>query len=58
MHQPQYATIHPSPDAMVCGATGCDETKLLARVQPEGPAKARTLCPQHRVEYLREVSRE
>lgn len=48
------ARITPSSDSVVCGATGCDETELLAHVDPDS-ASARTLCPRHRVEYLREV---
>lgn len=49
------ATITPSPDSTVCEATGCDEKELLALVEPDGHGDARALCPQHRVEYLREV---
>lgn len=52
----RWATITPKPDSAVCGATGCDETQLLAYVNPDNSANARTLCPRHRVEYLREVS--
>lgn len=52
----QYeATITPSPDSAVCGATACEKTELPALVDPEGKEEARTLCPWHRVEYLHEV---
>lgn len=50
------ATITPRPESDVCGATGCDGASLLAYVDPDGDARARTLCPHHRVEYLREVA--
>ena len=49
------ATIIPQPSAVVCEATGCEEKELLAQVDPDCQEKARTLCPRHRVEYLREV---
>ena len=51
------ATITPSTDRSICEAAECDATDLLARVDPDGPANARTLCPRHRVEYLREAYR-
>lgn len=59
MNEKAYeATITPSPSSVVCGATGCNETELLAHVDPDNDAAARTLCPDHRVEYLREVSNQ
>jgi hypothetical protein len=49
------ATITPRPSAVVCETTGCEETELLAHVDPDDQERARILCPRHRVEYLREV---
>jgi hypothetical protein len=49
------ATITPVPDSGVCEVANCERTNLLARVHPDSGAEARTLCPRHRVEYLREV---
>jgi hypothetical protein len=49
------ATITPTPSSAACGATGYNETALLAHVDPDNDEAARTLCPDHRVEYLREV---
>ena len=46
--------ITPSTDSSVCGVIGCEQTELLALVEPDGQAAARTLCPHHRVEYIRE----
>lgn len=58
MNNREYeATITPSPNSTICEAPECDTTELLAHVDPEGPANVRTLCPHHRVEYLREVYR-
>jgi hypothetical protein len=48
------ATITPRPDIDRCDQIGCDESDLLAEVAPDG-ADVRTLCPTHRVAYLREV---
>ena len=51
------ATITPTPGAAACAEPGCEETDLLARVDPDADEiAARVLCPTHRVEYLREVS--
>lgn len=50
------AEITPRPDARRCDAEDCSTRDLLAEVDPEGPAEARTLCPTHRVEFLREVT--
>lgn len=49
------ATITPRSRGS-CDATECAEDDLLAYVDPDGPEEARTLCPRHRVEYLREVT--
>lgn len=49
------ATITPLFNDMTCGVAGCEKEELLARVEPDGRRDTRTLCPQHRVEYLREV---
>lgn len=56
MREPKCrVTITPAPDSAVCGAAGCKETELLALIEPDGREDVRTLCPRHRVEYLREV---
>lgn len=49
------ATITPAPNSEACETAGCDKEELLARIEPDIRGDARTLCPQHRVEYLREV---
>lgn len=52
---PPIATITPRPDVTDCEATECEETELLALVEPDASEESRVLCPQHRVEYLNEV---
>ena len=49
------ATITPSPDSTTCEETDCHRDEYIALINPDGPAEPRTLCPQHRVKYLREV---
>jgi len=51
------ATITPRADGTGCDEPGCDADDLLATVDPDGARPARTLCPTHRVAYLREVNR-
>lgn len=59
MPGPEYgATITPRPEGMGCEMMGCEETDLLALVEPDIREEARLLCPEHRVEYLREVYRQ
>jgi len=55
MSSEREATITPGGDAPECEEDGCTDTRLLARVEPDGVHPARTLCPEHRVAYLREV---
>jgi len=50
------ATITPCFDDSECEADGCSADKLLARVEPEHRNQSSILCPQHRVEFLREVT--
>jgi hypothetical protein len=51
------ATISPVVGENSCDEDGCDDTELLARIDPDtADADARVLCPTHRVEFLREVS--
>jgi hypothetical protein len=51
------ATITPVGGTDRCAEPGCEETDLLARVDPDADeTAAQVLCPTHRVEYLREVS--
>ena len=49
------ATITPRPEARCCEADGCGATDRLALVEPDADADRRVLCPDHRVDYLREV---
>jgi hypothetical protein len=53
---PRDATITPEADGTICEEPGCDAEDLLATVDPDGDHPARTLCPTHRVAYLREVA--
>jgi hypothetical protein len=55
MNDQREATVTPRPDGETCEQIGCDETELLASVNPDTADPARTLCPTHRVAYLREV---
>lgn len=55
MRLPIHATISPGPEKGTCEERSCNEKELLTNVDPDGKAKARTLCPRHRVEYLQEV---
>ena len=55
MSTDREATITPGGDAPACEENGCTDTRLLATVDPTGVHPARTLCPEHRVTYLREV---
>ncbi|WP_338738405.1 hypothetical protein [Haloplanus salilacus] len=50
---PPAATITPLPDADECGFPECEETELLARVDPDGVDESLVLCPTHRVTFLR-----
>ena len=50
------ATITPCPSASECEADGCSANELLAKIEPEYRDQSPILCPQHRVEFLREVS--
>lgn len=50
------ATITPREDGTGCDEPGCEADELLATVDPNGEYPARTLCPTHRVVYLREVN--
>lgn len=52
------ATITPRADGGDCDEAGCGVSELLATVDPDGGRPARTLCPSHRVAYLREVNDE
>jgi len=49
------ATIIPRPEADACGAVGCHETEDLVGIVPENAGR-RTLCPEHFLDYLEEVS--
>jgi len=52
------ATIIPCPHAEVCGAVGCHGSTNLLGIEPARPsADRRTLCPDHFIDYLEEVSR-
>lgn len=56
MRNPNHgATITPCTHSATCECVGCDETEFLARIEPDVREETRILCPQHRVEYLREV---
>lgn len=50
------ATITPRPDADECENEECDRADKLATVDPDGPHSEQVLCPEHRVDYLREVT--
>lgn len=52
------AAITPVSDGDRCEEPGCEASELLATVNPGGDHAARTLCPTHRVRYLREVNAE
>lgn len=43
------------PGGVSCEHRGCEATRLLALVDPDTDEDEKTLCPQHRVRYLREV---
>jgi hypothetical protein len=50
------ATVTPHPEATTCEAENCTTGELLACVEPDALDEERTLCPTHRVQWLREVS--
>jgi len=50
------ADITPRADGDICETVGCTTSDLLAEIDPEGDVNARVLCPEHRVEFLREVT--
>lgn len=58
MSNDREATITPRSDAVACDEDGCTDTRMLATVDPDTADPARTLCPNHRVAYLREVYRQ
>ena len=56
MRNPELGTtITPKPNSTVCEKARCEETDLLALVDPDRREESRVLCPRHRVLYLREV---
>lgn len=51
-----HATITPLPNADKCESDRCNRADKLAAVDPDGDPRERVLCPEHRVDYLREVT--
>lgn len=51
----RIAEITPQPRASSCEVSDCDARELLAAVSPDCRSENRVLCPEHRIQYLREV---
>jgi len=58
MSNEREVVVTPGGDSHECEVEGCTIEEPLARIEPENHHPAKTLCPDHRVQYIREAYKD